>query len=255
MGELTEFGAIRPAPGLAFGVDERRPQLYSLRQSRYQALAQDIHALAAEKAKAGERLMLLDIGMKEGILRRYLSAWPSYKDIDFYGADLTDPDPAEAANWKQCWVGDLMKGYPDIPSDTFDVVVCEQVLEHLTELPLAMQTLERVLKPGGTLFVGVPIFPNGTQVLRKPLVALADSFRKTPKVRGHVQAFSLASFKRQLRRNTALEIKDARGFRIISGGLLRPLENHRFWWKFNRRLGHLVPNLCIEVQVIARKPI
>jgi hypothetical protein len=44
-----------------------------------------------------------------------------------------------------------------------------------------------------------------------------------------------------------------RGFRIISGGLLRPLENYRWWWRFNRRLGARLPAACIEAQIIARK--
>jgi hypothetical protein len=35
--------------------------------------------------------------------------------------------------------------------------------------------------------------------------------------------------------------------------LLRPLENYRWWWRFNRRLGELLPAACIEVQIIARK--
>jgi hypothetical protein len=35
--------------------------------------------------------------------------------------------------------------------------------------------------------------------------------------------------------------------------LLRGLENYRWWWRCNRRLGALLPALCIEAQIIARK--
>ncbi len=41
---------------LAYGVDPRRPERYSLRQARYDALAHDIDALADAAAKAGRRL-------------------------------------------------------------------------------------------------------------------------------------------------------------------------------------------------------
>ena len=51
----------------------------------------------------------------------------------------------------------------------------------------------------------------------------------------------------------AMGLGAVRGFRIISGGLLRPLENYRWWWRFNRRLGELLPAACIEAQIIARK--
>jgi 2-polyprenyl-3-methyl-5-hydroxy-6-metoxy-1,4-benzoquinol methylase len=44
-------------------------------------------------------------------------------------------------------VGDLTGGYPEIPSEHYDVVVCEQVLEHLAALDTAIATLVRVLRP------------------------------------------------------------------------------------------------------------
>lgn len=252
----SEFGTVRPAgPGLAFGVDSTRSQLYSLRQARYQALAFDIQQLAKEYPYFGRPLRLLDIGVNDGISRKYLNAWPSSVHIDFYGADLDELDVHERERWKGFWTGDFMEGYADIPSEFFDVVICEQVLEHLPNLETAVRTLERVLRPGGLLFVGVPIFPHGFHLLRKPVVAVVDGMQTTPRKRGHVQAFSLITFKRLLRRHTNLQIKDARGFRIISGGILRPLENRRWWWRFNRWLGSRIPGACIEVQLIARKPL
>src|SRR5437879_4658190 len=69
----------------------------------------------------------------------------------------------------------------------------------------------------------------------------------------HQQAFSLTSFRRELRKQPSLAVETVRGFRIISGGLLRRLENYSWWWRFNRRLGELMPAACIEVQIIARK--
>jgi SAM-dependent methyltransferase len=253
-GALSEFGTVRPVPGLAYGVDSTRRQLYSLRQARYQALAFDIQRLAAESVMWGRKLRLLDIGVNDGISRKYLDAWPAAHNIDFYGADLDELDVHKREKWVGFWTGDFMDGYPDIPSNLFDVVICEQVLEHLPQLQTAVQTLERVLRPGGTLFVGVPIFPHGLHLLRRPVVAVVDGLQANPRKRGHVQSFSLPTFKRLFDRYTRLKIVEARGFRIISGGILRPLENHRTWWRFNRWLGSVVPGLCIEVQMIARKP-
>ena len=40
---------------------------------------------------------------------------------------------------------------------------------------------------------------------------------------------------------------------MISGGLLRSLENYHWWWKLNRRIGVLLPAACIEIQVIGTK--
>ena len=40
--------------------------------------------------------------------------------------------------------------------DEFDIVVCEAVLEHVTDPPRAIEELRRVLKPGGEIWVVVP---------------------------------------------------------------------------------------------------
>jgi hypothetical protein len=68
-----------------------------------------------------------------------------------------------------------------------------------------------------------------------------------------VQAFSLRSFRRLLREQTDFTLLKARGYRIVSGGPLRALENYAWWWKLNRLVGSLVPSLCIETQIVATK--
>ena len=65
----------------------------------------------------------------------------------------------------------------------------------------------------------------------------------------------MASFLKVMNKHSALKLIEVRGLRIISGGVLRPLENYRWWWKFNRWLGAQVPALCIEIQAIMEKPI
>lgn len=247
-----ELGLADPTNGLAYGVDSTRAELYSLRQARYHALAYDIQRLASQRIPQN-KLKVLDIGIWRGITRHYLEAWPSIANCELYGADLkirlTDP-----TGWEQIWEGDLMDGYPEIPSETFDVVVCEQVLEHLPQLEIAFHTLDRLLKPGGTLIVGVPIFPHGAHLIRRHLVPVIDRIFPPKGVRGHVQAFSRRTFERLLKQHTSLEIVETRGFRIISGGVMRPLENLYTWWRFARWVGATFPSLCIEIQVIAKKP-
>lgn len=251
---LTEFGAVKPRPGLAYGIDASRKELYSLRQARYQSLGFELHRLAGEAAAASRRLSVLDIGVYNGVTYRYLEAWPNAVHVDLYGADLREQNVYRRDAWKGFWIGDLTAGYPEIPSSSFDVVICEQVLEHLADIDLAVPTLERLLRPGGTLIVGVPTFPHPLDLLRAPAIALIDGLQKNPRVRGHVRAFSKRSFCRMLTAKTGLRIEAVRGFRFISGGLLRPLEKRRSWWLLNRWLGEKVPGLATEIQVLARKP-
>ncbi len=85
------------------------------------------------------------------------------------------------------------------------------------------------------------------------MTPILDKVFKVKKIRGHVQAWSLRTFRNELKPQSDLEIEKARGFRIISGGVFRPLEFTRGWWKVNRMVGAIVPGLCTEVQLLGRK--
>jgi SAM-dependent methyltransferase len=243
-----------PPRRLAFGVDPSRPHAYSLRQSRYEAVAEDIGHWAGTAAAAGRRLSLLDVGCDWGVLLRHLEAKPHFDAIAISAADVVDKASYNRDRYDRFVLGDLTEGYPEIPPESFDVVVCEQVLEHLDGLDQALATLDRVLKPGGRLVLGVPVFLPPLHLIRKHL--LPGLFRLIP-VRDlgtHHQAFSLYSFLREVRHQLPqLELAQVRGFRIISGGLLAPLENYRWWWRLNRRIGAWIPGACIEIQAIFEK--
>jgi SAM-dependent methyltransferase len=247
---------VNPAhSNLAFGVDPYRKERYSLRQSRYDAIASDVENWASAAARDQRKLSVLEIGSGTGVLLRYLEHRPHFGNVLLSGTDLRDsPGRYLPAAYQEFFVGDLMDGYPEIPSECYDIVICEQVLEHLSRLDGAIATMARLLKPGGRLLVGVPIFLPGLRFAREHLVPLLDALTgKRRGSRGHLQAFSKSSFLREIAAHSSLRLIEVRGFRIISGGLLRPLENYRWWWQFNRRIGKLIPSACIEVQAIFEK--
>src|SRR5258708_33994598 len=160
----------RTAPGPASGVDPSRPERYSLRQARYAALADDVSGWARAAAGRGETLALLDVGGVGGPLLRHLATKPHFDNIAISAADVTDAALYRKDLYRDYVIGDLTGGYPEIPSEHYDVVVCEQELEHLAALDAAIATLVRELSPCGTLVVGVPIFPQPRHLDRKPLV-------------------------------------------------------------------------------------
>ncbi len=240
---------------VAFGV-EPGYEPYRLRQSRYQALGEDVARFALEiHERESRRVDLLDVGVGRGVTRMYSEVHPGAEHINFHAADRY-PHGVERVykheQWRHYRV-DAEYGLPELDCDRFDMVVCEQMLEHLHNSSGALAELVRVLKPGGRLFVGVPTFPHGPHLIRKHVVPLFDRLTDH-KPRQHVQAFSKRSFLQMLHGCCEVEVLETRGFRIISGGILRPLEYHRWWWRLNRRIGQIVPGLCVEIQVVATKP-
>jgi SAM-dependent methyltransferase len=251
--ESSPLGRRAYAPRQVFTVDPKRPQRYRLRLARYAVLAQDISNWAGAAAQAGRMLSVLDVGCGWGPVLCQLEAEPHFDNIRISAADVADSVLYKRELYREFFIGDLAEGYPEIGSERYDVVVCEQVLEHLDVLDTAIATLVRVTRPGGILVIGVPIFFPPLHLARRYLVPRLARILRHPKTASHLQAFSLFSLLRLLRGVPSLNIVTVRGFRIVSGGLLRPLENYRWWWRLNRRLGELLPALCIEVQVILRK--
>jgi len=230
---------------------------YKLRQARYNEIAQNLSYFAwRHHQDSANRLNLLDVGVNDGILRRYTELYPGSEYIQYNAADLYTDGTSHvylSTDWTHYTI-DLHRGLPEIPSEAYDVVVCEQVLEHLHQYSLAMSELSRVIKPGGVLVVGVPIFPEGLHWIRKHIIPKTDKIFRSKKIIGHVQAWSKRTFLNDLRQHCPdLTIEACYGFRIISGGILRPLERCRWWWQWNRFVGQWLPGLCIEIQVVARK--
>ena len=158
--------------GRAFGIDPARRERYSLRQSRYDALAQDVSDWAS--SVDGEKLRLLIVGCGVGTELLHLANKPHFEKLAVSGANLSSEIHQEET-YDELFIGNLMHGYPAIGSNVYDIVVCEQVLEHLDEIDVAMATIGRVLKPGGRAIIGVPIFPPPLHLARRHIVPRLDA--------------------------------------------------------------------------------
>jgi SAM-dependent methyltransferase len=112
--------------------------------------------------QAGMRV--LDAGCGSG---RHLCESFRIPDVDVVGIDLNRDDLGKAKGFislmakekKGCWLlaqADVTK--LPFANDSFDVVICSEVLEHIVDSRTAVAELVRVLKPGGDLVVTVPRF-------------------------------------------------------------------------------------------------
>lgn len=240
---------------LAFGV-EGNARKYRLRLARYAAMRDTLVAFYESRGgvNAERPVRLLDAGAGNGRSMLYLDAAGVAGGFEMHAIEY-DPPRARGLERSGMWAsvssGDLSRGLGGFEDGTFDVVLCEQVLEHLHDPERLLAEVARVLTPGGMLIAGVPTFPPGLSHIRGSVVPLLDN--AMGRERGHVQVFTARSFKRRIESVPTLRVDELRGFRIVSGGPLSPLENTAWWYRLNRRLGAAAPGLCTEVQAVAYK--
>lgn len=175
----------------------------------------DYRRLALEP---GQRL--LDLGCGEG--RHTLGAWLT-APVHAIGVDLALEDLQTAAARR-----DEFQGADDRPApafvrgdglalpfadDSFDAVICSEVLEHVPDYEAVLAEIQRVLRPGGLLAVSVPRFLPEWICWR-----LSRDYHQVEG--GHIRIFR----SRTLRR--AVEARDMRRFaRHWAHGLHVP-----YWW-------------------------
>jgi len=99
-----------------------------------------------------QRGSLLDLGCSSGSFLEFLKGEP----WKLYGIEMS-ADCAKAAEEKsgaQVFVGDIVKA--PFPPESFDVITCFDVLEHLYEPRQVLDKVMEWLKPGGIFYVLVP---------------------------------------------------------------------------------------------------
>ena len=221
--------------------------------ARYPAMAESITTFVKQnEGEAGTRLDILDIGVGRGRTLRFLEGADLLDRLTLHGLDLE----IRADLYKpEAWSLTVGNAEEKLPYDdaSMDIVVFEQVLEHLWDIETPIREIERVLRDDGILVIGVPTFP-------RPLAAVRDFYvRKFPERHlrsksGHHQTFSRGTIVRHLRKTSSLQIESVRGFRILSGGKIEFLEDYGWWYRFSLFLARLFPCLCTEVQIVARRP-
>ena len=113
--------------------------------------------LEGKPETAEEKLRVLDAGCGDGINLRGLSA--ILEDLGgpfrLYGMDYNVVRARRAKNLvEEVLVGDLLR--PPLKKEIFDIILCNQVLEHIPDDLDALKALRDILAPGGVLILGVP---------------------------------------------------------------------------------------------------
>ncbi len=168
---------------------------------------------------AGDQV--LDLGCGEG--RHVIGAYLN-QDVHVVGVDLCFDDIKIAADKASDFINPALDDRQlsfsvgnalELPfaDNTFDKVICSEVLEHIPDYAGALQEIERVLKPGGLFAASVPRFAPEWVCW-----ALSDEYHANEG--GHVRIFK----EKQLRKDI-----EATGFRFFGRHWAHALHSP-YWW-------------------------
>jgi SAM-dependent methyltransferase len=165
---------------------------------------------------------VLDAGCGAG---RHLSEAFRYRGIHVVGIDLNKEDVVTAKNTLKIMQhkgegggGSWLIARSDITNlpfddETFDIVICSEVLEHIPKQKKAAKEIIRVLKSGKSLVVSVPRY-----LPERICWALSEDYHNEEG--GHVRIY---------RRKQLIELLESAGTKCVSHGLAHSLHSP-YWW-------------------------
>lgn len=147
--------------------------------------------------KDGDRF--LDVGCGEG--RHTLGAY-LHANVEAIGVDLSDSDLDIARERSQEFVEPdnnnksvsfQQANALELPfeDNSFDKVICSEVLEHIPDFQGVLKEMQRVVKPDGVIAISVPrAWPE------EICWRLSDEYHKTPG--GHIRIFNAVHLRREV---------------------------------------------------------
>ena len=194
MGIAQAGDAIAPQALLPLTLQNAYRARYRAMRPGWLSSGDQLEAMVRSHVSAGGRFLDLGCG-RGGVVELF---WQDVK----VAAGL-DPDPASLAGHRAPGMPVIRGVGERLPflNDSFDVIVCLWVLEHLKEPLTTLREVHRVLRPGGRFIFVTPNLSNPVMLLNRIGKALPSLQRRlVPRLYGRVEA---DTFRVQYRANTA----------------------------------------------------
>lgn len=151
---------------------------------------------------------LLDVGCGDGVKTMHYARELGVDGNKVYGIELQSPYVELASKHVRVIQIDLEKELFPMGDEEIDVIICNQVLEHLKNIFTPMKEMARVVKTGGYLLIGLPnlaAFQNRVLLLlgRQPLCNAI--------VGPHIRCFTTSAFIDFLKSNPNFELIEVTG--------------------------------------------
>jgi len=252
---------IRKKEVFAFG-KIRDTVRYRLKFAHFPYLAK---AILRQRAASRAGLSILDVGCGPGNIARFCGVPAGSK---WFGLDLWEHQLQQAAE-KKIYEGllqvNLLGGLP-FRDESFDVIVCNEVLMYLPNSRELLADFYRTLRPQGKVFIYNPIswLPETWARVRGWIrrihqesnsIALDSQTEwKSAQRPCRVNYYSFRSLTEEIA-SSRFEIMEVTGFRLFRNRIraMTRLENYRWYFRLIRFLSARYPSLASDLMVVGRK--
>lgn len=146
---------------------------------------------------------LLDVGCGDGNKTRHYASELAVCKGRVYGIEQQCHYIELAKNHLHVAQVDLEHDRFPFKDEEFDVIICNQVLEHLKNIFLPLQEMARILKPGGYLIIGIP---NLAAIQNRALLLIGHQPMCNVILGPHVRCFTTRGFADFLKLNQDFEL-------------------------------------------------
>ena len=201
--------------------------------------------------KTGQKVDFLDAGCGDGINLQELE-----RLVVTYNKESTvtgiDSSKIRTQRAKKVVKGTVLDGsLLNLPFENtfFDAVLCNHVLEHIENADRALSEIFRVLKPGGSLIVGVPNEGCMLALLRNRVFQ-----RSILKTTDHVNFFTRTTLERTLNKNNFSVVSTiTEGFFLPHLRLTNLLRSSGLGYRLEVKLGQLIPTQAAGLISICKR--
>lgn len=189
--------------------------------------------------RVGRAGSLLDVGCAEGDKARLYAAALSVPPGGVTGVEGNKAHCLQASPKFRVECVDFERERLPFADESFEVVVCNQVLEHLKNIFLPLAEMDRVVKTGGRLLIGIP----NLAALHNRALLLAGRQPLCNDITGpHIRCFTHSAFLEFLRSNPNFELE------AVDSATLYPLP-----YPFVDLLGRALPGLAASTFYLLKK--
>ena len=192
-----------------------------------------------KQSGGGAITRVLDVGCANGIVLRSLPPGLQRVGLDISSVLLERVQKA-GIETRLC---DFDNNPFPLESDSFDLVLANDVIEHVLHTDHVLNEINRVLKPGGLLIISIPNVNQPISLIMQFLLDLTPMFAARYRCT-HYRDFTNRLFSR---------ILSIHGLTILrrQGSFVFPFENNRI----SRSLAHIIPRWGCQILYLCKKTV